>query len=300
MERAKHGHGHHGRAVGVGDDPLRAPVEILRVDLGDDQRDVGVHAPGRGVVDHRDAGGGEAGRLQPARWRRRPRTGRRRARRGRRWRRPPPRADAPPTRSGARPSGPRRTRGARSPGKPRSASTDRMTPPTRPVAPTTPTRMLEGYRASLPWKDSDMRRLVHAVDVDRPVAQVFDGVEPTRGVPGVHGRRGVGADPRRALQPLGHDHRAGAAGVRGRHHRVGPGDPHRLGEPGPAGAPGRGRLPAAPGRHRPASPSCSTGSRAACSTGSATGWGWSGASSPGTSTPSPPTSRPRPRSRSVS
>ena len=45
--------GHHHldrRAVGVGDDPL-VPRDVLRVDLGDDQRDVGVHPEGTRVVD---------------------------------------------------------------------------------------------------------------------------------------------------------------------------------------------------------------------------------------------------------
>ena len=39
-----------GRAVGVGDDPL-VPGDVVRVDLGDDERDVGVHPEGARIVD---------------------------------------------------------------------------------------------------------------------------------------------------------------------------------------------------------------------------------------------------------
>ena len=45
--------------------PLRCVVERLGVDLADDQRDVGVHAPGRRVVDDDGAGRGEAPRPLP-------------------------------------------------------------------------------------------------------------------------------------------------------------------------------------------------------------------------------------------
>ena len=51
VERLEHRHGDHGRAVRVGHDALRDGVERLGVDLGHDQGDLGVHAPGRGVVD---------------------------------------------------------------------------------------------------------------------------------------------------------------------------------------------------------------------------------------------------------
>ncbi len=52
-----------GGAVGVGDDPL-VPVDVVGVDFGHDQRDLGVHAPGRGVV-HDDAArvAGDGGEL---------------------------------------------------------------------------------------------------------------------------------------------------------------------------------------------------------------------------------------------
>ena len=45
------------RAVGVGDDPL-VLGDVVRVDLGDDQRHVGVHAEGARVVDDDRAGRG--------------------------------------------------------------------------------------------------------------------------------------------------------------------------------------------------------------------------------------------------
>ncbi len=45
------GHGGHGRAVGVRDDALGAVVDVVGVDLGDDERDLGVLAPCGGVVD---------------------------------------------------------------------------------------------------------------------------------------------------------------------------------------------------------------------------------------------------------
>src|ERR1700733_100053 len=45
----------HGRAVGVGDHAAVA-LERVRVDLGDDERNVGIPPPGRGVVDHDGAG----------------------------------------------------------------------------------------------------------------------------------------------------------------------------------------------------------------------------------------------------
>ena len=52
VERRQGRHGHHGRAVGVGHDALGQVGQQVGVDLGDHQGDLGVHAPGRGVVDH--------------------------------------------------------------------------------------------------------------------------------------------------------------------------------------------------------------------------------------------------------
>ena len=51
VDRLERDHQLHRRAVRVGDDAL-VGVERLRVDLGDDERDLGVAAPGGGVVDH--------------------------------------------------------------------------------------------------------------------------------------------------------------------------------------------------------------------------------------------------------
>ena len=59
VQRLEHRHRRHRRAVGVGDDALAGVGDGLRVDLGHDERHVGVHAERRGVVDDRDAGGGE-------------------------------------------------------------------------------------------------------------------------------------------------------------------------------------------------------------------------------------------------
>lgn len=52
VQRTKDRHRGHRRAVRVGDDALGAVRDRVRVDLGDDQRDLGVLAPGRRVVDH--------------------------------------------------------------------------------------------------------------------------------------------------------------------------------------------------------------------------------------------------------
>ena len=59
VQRLEHRHRGHGRAVGVGDDALGRVGDRLGVDLGDDQRDVGVAPPGRGVVDDGHASRGE-------------------------------------------------------------------------------------------------------------------------------------------------------------------------------------------------------------------------------------------------
>ncbi len=57
-------HRRHRGAVGVGDDAPRRPgVQLVGVDLGDDEGDVGVHAEGGGVVDDQRPGGDGAGRV---------------------------------------------------------------------------------------------------------------------------------------------------------------------------------------------------------------------------------------------
>src|SRR5699024_2211017 len=53
------GHRGHGGAVGVGDDSLGGALDGLGVDLGHDERDLGVHPPGRGVVHHGGTGSSE-------------------------------------------------------------------------------------------------------------------------------------------------------------------------------------------------------------------------------------------------
>ncbi|MNW54727.1 hypothetical protein D3C74_323420 [compost metagenome] len=54
-ERLEDRHRGHRGAVRVRDDALARLVDRFRVDLGHDERDVRVHAPRRGVVDHDDA-----------------------------------------------------------------------------------------------------------------------------------------------------------------------------------------------------------------------------------------------------
>jgi hypothetical protein len=61
VQRAEDRHGGHGRAVRVGDDAPGHVVDVARVDLRDDERDLGVLPPGAGVVDHGRPGLGEAG-----------------------------------------------------------------------------------------------------------------------------------------------------------------------------------------------------------------------------------------------
>ena len=51
VQRREHGHERHRRAVRVGDDALGDVLELVGIDLGDDERHVGIHAPRRGVVD---------------------------------------------------------------------------------------------------------------------------------------------------------------------------------------------------------------------------------------------------------
>ena len=51
VQRLERHHHLDGRAVGVGDDAAGDVAQGVGVDLGDDQRHLGVHAPGAGVVD---------------------------------------------------------------------------------------------------------------------------------------------------------------------------------------------------------------------------------------------------------
>ena len=64
VQRLQHGHRGHRGAVRVRDDALAHLGERLRVDLADDERDVGVAPPGGAVVDDGDAGLGEPRRLR--------------------------------------------------------------------------------------------------------------------------------------------------------------------------------------------------------------------------------------------
>jgi hypothetical protein len=59
VEHLQRRHGHHGRAVRVGDDPLGHRVQGVGVDLGHHEGHVGVLAPRRAVVDHDGAGRGD-------------------------------------------------------------------------------------------------------------------------------------------------------------------------------------------------------------------------------------------------
>ena len=65
VQHLEHRHRDHRRAVGVGDDALRAVARLGEVDFGDDQRHLVVLAPGRRVVDHRHPGRGEPRCLDP-------------------------------------------------------------------------------------------------------------------------------------------------------------------------------------------------------------------------------------------
>ena len=83
VEGLQHRHRDHGRAVRVGDDALWDRGQEPPVDLRDDEGDVRVHPPGRGVVDDDGAGGRHlGGEVQRGRRRRR-RTRRCRCRRSR-------------------------------------------------------------------------------------------------------------------------------------------------------------------------------------------------------------------------
>ena len=59
VKHLEHRHGGHGRAVRVRDNPLRRVLRLLRVDLRDDERDLGILAERRGVIDDGGAGGRE-------------------------------------------------------------------------------------------------------------------------------------------------------------------------------------------------------------------------------------------------
>ena len=63
LQRCERGDEHHRRAVRTRDDPLRCLVHVVGVHLRDDERDVRVHAEGRGVVD--DLGAGRHGVWRP-------------------------------------------------------------------------------------------------------------------------------------------------------------------------------------------------------------------------------------------
>jgi hypothetical protein len=65
VQRAQHRHRGHGGAVGVGDDALRAVPDGVRVHLGDDERNLRVHPPGRGVVHDDGPGRGDLRREHP-------------------------------------------------------------------------------------------------------------------------------------------------------------------------------------------------------------------------------------------
>ena len=60
MDRLQGHHHLNGRAIRVGDNAL-VPVDILRIDFRDDQRNGGIHAPGGTVVDHHSTGSGCGG-----------------------------------------------------------------------------------------------------------------------------------------------------------------------------------------------------------------------------------------------
>ncbi len=63
VQRLERHHELRGRAVRIGDDALLAEArDGVGIDLGHDQRNVGVVAPVRGIIDHDGAGGGDPGR----------------------------------------------------------------------------------------------------------------------------------------------------------------------------------------------------------------------------------------------
>ncbi|CAB4605763.1 unannotated protein [freshwater metagenome] len=51
IKRLQHRHRDHGRAIRIGNDVLRDGVERVSVHFRHDERNVGIHAPGRGVID---------------------------------------------------------------------------------------------------------------------------------------------------------------------------------------------------------------------------------------------------------
>ncbi len=142
LERRERGDEHHGRAVRTGRDALGQLAQVLRVHLGDDERDVGVH-PERGrVVD--DLGARRGGDRRPLERDRvvdvddhEVEAVEASGARG-------PRRSPRPRRTGA--CGPRtattRRPGAGRRGNARSSRMRSISWPTRPVAPMTPTFML--------------------------------------------------------------------------------------------------------------------------------------------------------------
>ena len=60
VQRLEHGHRRHRGAVGVGDDALVSVRDFAGIDLADNERDLGVHAPRRRVVDDHHTSGSEA------------------------------------------------------------------------------------------------------------------------------------------------------------------------------------------------------------------------------------------------
>ena len=141
VQRGQHRHRGHGRAVGVGDDALGRAQGVLGVDLG--RRPAGRRGPSARPRSCRSRA------RRPRRpwgrwpWRRscRWRTGPGPGRRSRRCRCPRRRSRVP-CQASVRPADRAEAKNRSSlTGNPRSASRARMTPPTCPVAPNTPTRM---------------------------------------------------------------------------------------------------------------------------------------------------------------
>ena len=140
VQRLERDHELRGRAVRIGDDALLAEArDRVGVDLGHDQRNVGVVAPARGVIDHDRAGGRDLRRPFLRHRASPPTSGRCRRRRSRS-------ARAPCTLSVLSPkltSVPRLRREASattsSAGNARSARIFSISRPTLPVAPTTAT-----------------------------------------------------------------------------------------------------------------------------------------------------------------
>ena len=109
--------------LGLATMPLGIDASVGRVDLGHHQRHLGVHPPGRGVVDHDAPRRRPSGARAPATRRPRPSTGRCRCRRSRRSAASSTSTSPPPTGRRGRPSGPRRRTGCRRAGSARSTRT---------------------------------------------------------------------------------------------------------------------------------------------------------------------------------